>query len=244
MNEDRNALSGSARERLIVALDVPSAAEALGIVDLLGEAVTAYKVGLQLFTAAGPDVVRELVQRDRSVFLDLKLHEIPHSVAAATRVAAELGVRLLTVHASGGERMLAAAVDAAADAPHLRILALTVVTSLTAADLQQLGIAASPREHSLRLARLARSAGCHGVVTSPREAAPLRSVLGAKALIVTPGVRPAGTSTDDQTRHATPAAAIRAGASHLVVGRPVTRVPQPDAAARAIIAEIAGALAS
>lgn len=229
----------SARDRLIVALDLPHAAEAQKIVRALGDSVSTYKVGKQLFTAAGPAVVREVVDSGHAVFLDLKFHDIPNTVAAAVRSASELGVAMLTVHASGGSKMLQAALQAAGSAKHpLRVLAVTVLTSLDDSDLKEIGVAAPALEQALRLASLAKKAGCWGVVASAREAQAIRRELGPDFAIVTPGVRPAGGGTDDQVRVATPAEAIAAGATHIVVGRPITAAKDPPAAARAILDEI------
>ena len=233
----------SARDRLIVALDVPSAAEAQKIVAALGESISTYKVGKQLFTAAGPAVVRELVGAGRKVFLDLKFHDIPSTVAAAVRAASELGVSMLTVHASGGSKMLKGAVEAAAEAKHPPlVLAVTVLTSFGDADLKDIGVASGAQEQVLRLASLARKAGCGGVVASAREAKAIRQELGPDFAIVTPGVRPAGGSKDDQARVATPSEAMAAGATHIVVGRPITGARDPAAAARAILEEISPAV--
>jgi orotidine-5'-phosphate decarboxylase len=229
------------RERLIVALDSPELAEAEALVERLAGAVGMYKVGAQLFTAAGPAAVEMVKKRGGRVFLDLKFHDIPATVAGAVREAARLGVTLLTVHASGGTGMLGAAVEAAAAAgrERPRILAVTVLTSLDRLALQQeLGVAASVEEHVGRLAGLACATGCDGVVASPQEAGTLRAVLGRDLLIVTPGIRPAGLRADDQARVATPAVARRAGADYLVVGRPITAAADPAAAAAAIVAEI------
>lgn len=229
----------SARDRLIVSLDVPSAAEAQRIVAVLGESVSTYKVGKQLFTAAGPALVRDLVGSGRKVFLDLKFHDIPNTVAAAVRAASELGVSMLTVHASGGSKMLSAAAEAAlsAEQPPL-VLAVTVLTSLGDADLKEIGVADGAKEQVLRLASLAQKAGCGGVVASAQEAKAIRQAMGASFTIVTQGVRPAGASKDDQVRVATPAEAIAAGADYIGVGRPITRAKDPAAAARAILEEI------
>jgi orotidine-5'-phosphate decarboxylase len=229
----------SARDRLIVSLDVPSAAEAQRIVTALGESVSTYKVGKQLFTTAGPALVRDLVGSGRKVFLDLKFHDIPNTVAAAVRAASELGVFMLTVHASGGSKMLSAAAEAALSAkqPPL-VLAVTVLTSLSDADLKEIGIATGAKEQVLRLASLAQKAGCGGVVASAQEAKAIRQALGPGFAIVTQGVRPAGASKDDQARVATPAEAIAAGADYIGVGRPITRAKDPAAAARAILEEI------
>ena len=235
----------AAKDRLIVALDVPTAVEAQEIVYELGEMVSFYKIGLQLFTAEGPKIVSELVNSGRKVFLDLKLHDIPNTVAGAVKAASELGVAMLTVHAGGGSRMLKAAVEAAATAPTPPIiLAVTVLTSLSAADMEETGIKAETGEQVLRLARLAKSAGCGGVVSSPQEAQRLRSELGPQMAIVTPGIRPGGTAQADQSRIATPTIAIKAGASHLVVGRPILAADNRNRAASAILEEIVSALDS
>jgi orotidine-5'-phosphate decarboxylase len=231
-------------DRLIVALDVSSAAEAQKIVQALGPAVSTYKVGNQLFTAEGPGVVRELVGTGKKVFLDLKFHDIPNTVAGGVRSAAALGVSMLTVHAAGGSAMLRAAVDAAKQAPKPPIiLAVTVLTSLCDADLQQTGVAGRTLDHALVLATLARNCGCDGVVASPHEARAIRQNLGAGLVIVTPGIRPAGSGKGDQSRVNAPAEAIAAGADYLVVGRPITKAENPAQAAQQILREI-GALAS
>ncbi len=228
------------RHRLIVALDVSSAEAARKIVAAVGDSAQAYKVGMQLYTAEGPSIVRELVDSGRSVFLDLKYHDIPTTVAAAVREAAELGVSMLTVHASGGGKMLRAAINAAANQrPDLLILAVTVLTSLDDVELGKIGVRESVVEQVLRLTALARTNGCKGVVASAREAAALREEFGRDLTIVTPGVRPAGSGHDDQIRVVTPAEAIAAGASHIVVGRPITEAEDPAAEARAILAQIA-----
>jgi orotidine-5'-phosphate decarboxylase len=229
------------RHRLIVALDVSSAEAARKIVAAVGDSAQAYKVGMQLYTAEGPSIVRELVDSGRSVFLDLKYHDIPTTVAAAVREAAKLGVSMLTVHASGGGKMLRAATNAAAEAqrPDLLVLAVTVLTSLDDVELGKIGVRGSVVEQVLRLTALARSNGCQGVVASAREAAALREEFGRDLTIVTPGVRPAGSGHDDQIRVVTPAEAIAAGASHIVVGRPITDAQDPAAEARAILAQIA-----
>jgi len=223
-----------------VALDVSSAREARELVACIGDAAGLYKVGLQLFTAEGPGVVRELVAAGHRVFLDLKLHDIPNTVARAVKSAAALGASMLTVHAAGGPSMLKAAVDAAGD--RLTLLAVTVLTSMNDDELSQVGVAGRVLDQVLRLGELARTAGCEGLVASARESAQLRSALGEGFAIVNPGVRPAGAELNDQRRVATPAEAIRAGASHLVVGRPITQSADPAKAAWAIIAEIEQAL--
>ncbi len=229
-----------ARERLIVALDVSSTAEARRIVAAVGESARTFKVGKQLFTAEGPQVVRDLRASGRQVFLDLKFHDIPKTVSAAVRNAADLGVSMLTVHAAGGSRMLKAAAEAAGAAPtRPLVLAVTVLTSFTEEDLQETGVSGRVVDHALRLAGLARAAGCGGVVSSAREAPEIRRELGSGFDIVTPGVRPAGSARQDQARVVTPAEAIAAGASHIVVGRPITAAPNPAAAARAVLEELA-----
>ncbi len=230
------------RQRLIVALDVSNPEAAQRIVAAVGDSAHAYKVGMQLYTAEGPSIVRELIASGRSVFLDLKYHDIPNTVAAAVREAAELGVSMLTVHASGGGKMLRAATNAAAAAPAGQpgplVLAVTVLTSLDDIELGKIGLRSSVAEQVLRLTALARTNGCRGVVASAREAAAIREEFGRDLTIVTPGVRPAGSGHDDQIRVVTPAEAIAAGASHIVVGRPITEAKDPAAEARAILAQI------
>jgi len=228
--------SSGMRERLIVALDVSTAREAQALVQRIGDAAGVYKIGLQLFTHEGPQVVRELVHSGRRVFLDLKLHDIPNTVSHAVKAAVELGAHMLTVHASGGSAMLRAATEAAAG--RLDILAVTVLTSLTDEDVAETGISGRVADQALRMAALAQNSGCSGVVTSPREASLLRKTLGEGFAIVTPGVRPAGAESHDQQRTATPAQAIANGASHIVVGRPITHATDPATAAQAIIAEM------
>ena len=229
------------RDRLIVALDVPSAAHARQVLQTLGEAVTTYKIGKQLFTAEGPGIVRDLVSSGRKVFLDIKFHDIPNTVGAAVRSAAELGVSMLTVHASGGSKMLRAAVEAAnASTAKPMILAVTVLTSLSDSDLQEIGVSGNVLSQVLRLGALARSAGCGGLVASAHEARELRRELGEGFEIVTPGVRPAGSAVGDQARVLTPAEAIRAGATRLVIGRPVVEARNPREAVAQIIEEING----
>ena len=229
-------------ERLIVALDVSSAREARKIVQALGTAISTYKIGNQLFTAEGPGVVRELVESGKDVFLDLKFHDIPNTVAGGVRSAVALGISMLTVHAAGGSAMLRAAMEAARQAPTPpTVLAVTVLTSLSDADLQETGVARRSRDHALVLATLAQNCGCDGVVASPHEARLIRQDMGAGLVIVTPGIRPAGSAKGDQARLNTPAEAIAAGADYLVVGRPITGAADPRGAAEAIVAEIQGA---
>lgn len=227
------------RDRLIVALDVSRTAEARRIVVALGDSVSTFKIGKQLFTAEGPQVVRELIAAGRRVFLDLKYHDIPNTVGAAVREAAALGVSMLTVHASGGEKMLRAAAEAAAksDAKPL-VLAVTVLTSLDQADLEEVGVLSDMSIQVLRLTALAQRAGCGGIVTSARETRAIRDRVGDELAILVPGVRPAGSDAGDQARIATPAEAIQAGASFVVVGRPITAAADPVKAAGQILAEI------
>lgn len=231
---------GDPRHKLIVALDVSSAAAAQKIVAAVGDSAFTYKVGMQLYTAEGPHVVRDLVASGRRVFLDLKYHDIPNTVGAAVAEAAKLGVGMLTVHAAGSVRMLRAAVDAAQANPGLMVLAVTVLTSLDANDLDKIGVRGSVEDSVVRLATIALANGCQGIVTSAREASTLRAELGHDFAIVTPGVRPAGTSVGDQVRVVTPAEAIASGASHIVVGRPITEAADPAAEARAILGQISG----
>jgi orotidine-5'-phosphate decarboxylase len=232
------------RQRLIVALDLPSAAAAQKIVAAVGDSAFCYKVGMQLYTAEGPRVVRDLLASGRRVFLDLKYHDIPNTVAAAVSEAARLGVSMLTVHASGGGQVLRAATEAASSInPRLMILAVTVLTSLTDNDLDKLGVHGRVQDQVLRLAAIALANGCHGVVASAREAYALRREFEDDFAIVTPGVRPAGSPHGDQMRVVTPAEAIAAGASHIVVGRPITEAADPAAEARAILGQISAVAA-
>jgi orotidine-5'-phosphate decarboxylase len=228
--------SSGMRERLIVALDVSSASAVHSLVQRIGDAAGIYKVGLQLFTAEGPSFVRNLVHSGKRVFLDLKLHDIPNTVSHAVKSAVDLGVHMLTVHASGGAAMLRAATEAAGG--KLNVLAVTVLTSLSDEDLEETGIAGRVTDQALRMAALAQNAGCQGIISSPREALLIRKSLGEGFAIVTPGIRPAGAESNDQQRIATPAQAIVNGASHIVVGRPITHAADPAKAARAIISEM------
>jgi len=228
-----------AREKLIVALDVDTAPQARQIVATVGDSVTTFKVGKQLFTAEGPQVVRDLVASGRKIFLDLKFHDIPNTVGKAVAEACKLGVSMLTVHAAGGSRMLKAAVDAAAASPSKPIiLAVTVLTSLRDDDMSEIGVSGRVLDQALRMAALARAQGCGGVVSSAHEVRELRRELGEGFAIVVPGVRPAGSAVGDQERVATPAEAFAAGASHIVVGRPITAAADPAKAAREILGEL------
>ena len=223
---------GNAR-RIIIALDFDTVDDAEAIVDRLGDAGQSYKIGLELLTAAGPALAARLVGEGKDVFLDLKLFEIPTSVAGAARAAGRLGATMVTVHAMGGSTILEAAVRAAADFPQLHVIALTVVTSLTDADLADIGLSATVEDQVAHLAHLAKRAGCHGVIASPQDAGRLRGELGPHMLIVTPGVKlptdSAATATTEHARPAHPAAAIRAGATHIIIGRSLTRAPDPVA---------------
>ena len=235
--------NASARDRLIVALDVSSAAEALRLASQLQRSVARFKVGKQLFTAEGPQVIRDLTAAGFGIFLDLKFHDIPNTVGHAVRSASSLGVDMLTVHASGGSKMLRAAVDGRKDAANRpMILAVTVLTSMSDEDVQEVGFSGRVVDEVLRLAELALGAGCDGIVTSAREAAEVRKRLGEGFAIVTPGIRPAGEAAGDQSRVVTPADAVRAGVSYLVVGRPITAAVDPEAAARRILDQIEAAV--
>ena len=228
------------RGKLIVALDVSTAAAAQKIVAAVGDSALTYKVGMQLYTAEGPQVVRDLVASGRRVFLDLKYHDIPNTVGAAVSEAEKLGVSMLTVHATGSGKMLRAAVEAAQTRPDLMVLAVTVLTSMDEHDLETVGIKGTVEDSVVRLATIALANRCHGVVASAREASTLRAELGDSFAIVTPGVRPAGSAVGDQVRVVTPAEAIASGASYIVVGRPITEAADPAAEARAILGQISG----
>jgi orotidine-5'-phosphate decarboxylase len=233
----------TARDRLIVALDFPSAELALRHVNQLDSRCLWLKVGLELYLAAGPGIVTSLRGRGFNVFLDLKLHDIPNTVAGAIRSVSSLGASLLTIHAAGGAAMLAGAAEVAATTPGApRLLAVTVLTSMDAGQLGGIGIAETPAAQVLRLARLAESVGINGLVCSPEEVSPLRAELPGDTLLVVPGVRPAGAEVGDQRRVATPAAAIAAGASMLVVGRPITQAKDPAKALEEILEEMDAAI--
>jgi orotidine-5'-phosphate decarboxylase len=232
-----------ARARLVFPVDFPTLEQARPAVERIAPAVGVLKVGLELFVREGPAAVEQARALGLDVFLDLKLHDIPETVDRAVAAAASLGARYLTVHASGGRAMLERAASRAAKASGpLTILAVTVLTSLDAADLASLGIGGAPREHALRLARVAWDAGVRGFVCSPAEVRALRDELGPEARLVTPGIRPAGAQALDQKRVATPGQAIADGADLLVVGRPIRDAADPLAAARAIVDEIDRAL--
>jgi orotidine-5'-phosphate decarboxylase len=235
-----------ARKRLIVALDVPDEAAALALVNRLERVCTWFKVGMELFTAAGPRMVELLAARGHSVFLDLKFCDIPNTVAGGVRSAAGLGARLLTVHALGGPAMLEAAQAALAGLSNPpKLLAVTLLTSMDQAQCSAIGLERPPAEQVELLARMGMAAGIRGFVCSPQEVAALRKLTGPDGVLVIPGIRPVGAhtrnQTGDQKRIATPADALRAGASYLVVGRPITQAPDPAQAAEAVLEEMAAA---
>jgi orotidine-5'-phosphate decarboxylase len=233
----------SARQRLIVALDVPDASSAERLVHCLQGTCAWFKVGLELFVAAGPAVLEPILERGYSVFLDLKFHDIPNTVAGAVRSAACLGARMLTVHASGGPAMLTAArsaLEGVANPPEL--IAVTMLTSMDTAQLIAIGLDRSPSDQVELLARMGIQAGMKGFVCSAQEVAAVRAVAGPDAKLVVPGIRPSGSDAGDQKRIATPAETLRMGADYLVVGRPITQAADPAAAARAILNEMASAL--
>lgn len=229
-----------ARDRLIVALDVPTLARARTLATQLRGVCHWVKVGLELYLAAGNAIVEELASQGYSVFLDLKFHDIPNTVAGAVRSASSVGASLLTVHAAGGPAMLSAAAEAAASSKNSpRLLAVTVLTSMDGPQLAAVGVPQSPAEQVLLLAQMAKASGIPGLVCSAEEVQTLRQELGSDAYLVTPGIRPTGSDTGDQKRVATPTAAILAGATALVVGRPITQAADPALAAQAILDEIA-----
>ena len=224
-------------EKIIVALDVATAEEAHQLVKRLGCHVPRFKVGLQLYTATGPAIVREIIATGAKVFLDLKLHDIPNTVAGAVTSAVSLDVDMLTIHLSGGEQMIRSAVDASKG--QVTILGVTVLTSQNDETLGSIGINENVSDQARRLALMGVSCGVGGLVTSPKEAKMLRSLVPTEIKIVTPGIRPAGTAAGDQKRITTPRAAIEAGADYLVIGRPITADPDPVAAVQRIVDELA-----
>jgi len=243
---DQNQASpfDQAKQRLIVALDVPTANAALSLADKLQDQCRWFKVGLELYISAGPGIVEALARRGHSVFLDLKLHDIPNTVASAVRAASSLGAGMLTIHALGGPKMLTAASEAASAmaAPPL-LLAVTVLTSMDQSHLAATGAFGTPQEQVALLTRLGLESGIRGFVCSPQEVAAVRSLTGAEGVLVTPGIRPAGSEKGDQQRVATPTFALEQGSSFLVVGRPITQAADPALAAEAVLMEIAEALA-
>ena len=236
-------VSSAAEPRVIVALDFDGTRRALDFVSSLEPEQCRVKVGKELFTAAGPMLVEKLVERGFGVFLDLKFHDIPNTVAAACRAAARLGVWMLNVHAAGGRAMLNAAREALPDGPQRpRLVAVTLLTSLNPADLAEIGFSGSTEAVVSRLASLAHACGLDGVVCSPVEVALVRRLCGPAFQLVTPGVRPADSDPNDQQRVATPAAAVAAGANYLVIGRPITRAQDPAAILRKINDDIASTI--
>jgi orotidine-5'-phosphate decarboxylase len=237
-----NSMNDS-RSKLIVALDVPDRSAALSAVERLSGHVGLFKIGLELFTSEGPRLVEEIRDRGEKIFLDLKLHDIPNTVKGAIRSVCTLGVQMLTVHASGGPKMLEAACQEAqsSSAPPL-ILAVTALTSLSDTDVQNLGVPATAEQWVERLAGIACDAGIRGVVASAKELPMLHAKFQDRLQFVIPGIRPAGAALQDQSRAVTPGEAILAGASYIVVGRPILQAPDPAAAADAIVAEISQAL--
>ncbi len=227
------------RNPIIAALDVPDAEAALNLARQLAPAVGAFKIGKELFVSAGPDIVRAIRDEGGAVFLDLKFHDIPNTVARAVAAAAQLDVAMLTIHTSGGRDMMVAAEAAAQemDNPPL-VLGVTVLTSMDGNDLSEIGLAENPAAQVERLAQLATKAGLRELVCSPREISSLRKVLPQEVQLVTPGIRPKGSNADDQKRTLTPAEAITAGADWLVIGRPITAADDPRAAAEAVLAEL------
>jgi orotidine-5'-phosphate decarboxylase len=224
-------------EKIIVALDVATSKEALRLGSLLSDDVGLFKIGLQVYTAEGPALVRSLSSLGPKVFLDLKLHDIPNTVAKAVESAGKLGARMLTIHLSGGSEMIRAAVSARSN--HLLLLGVTVLTSSTDETLAETGISGKTSDQVLRLARLGVASGIGGLVASPHEARMLRAEFGDKIKIVTPGIRPAGSDPGDQKRFATPREAIDAGADYLVIGRPITAASDPNAAAQSVAEALA-----
>lgn len=233
-------------DRLIVALDFPTLEQAKSCVLELGDAVSYYKVGMELYYAVGSEIIRFLKSQNKQVFLDLKLQDIPNTVAHALTVLSGLGADMMNVHAVGGRKMMSEAVKAvhaaaeAAGKPAPKLIAVTILTSMDNEQFADLNYKNTIAEQVIALAKLAREAGMDGVVASPQEASAIREACGKDFLIVTPGVRPAGASLDDQSRVATPAGAFKNGSSHIVVGRPITKAENRQAAAEAIVEEIKG----
>jgi orotidine-5'-phosphate decarboxylase len=234
-------MTSPAKEKIIVALDVPNLASAVSLVEELGERISWVKIGLQLFTAEGPPIVHAMKTRGLNIFLDLKFHDIPHTAHEAVRSAVVLGAGMATIHLSGGSQMVQSAVEAS-NRSSLLILGVTVLTSLGDDQLNEIGVGRTVEEQVVELVALGRRCGLRGVVCSPLEIAALRSKFGHSLTIVTPGVRPSDSRTDDQRRVMTPADAIRAGADFLVIGRPITSAASPRQAAARIADEITESL--
>jgi len=231
-----NSTPLTARDRIIVALDFPSQAKALALVSALSDSVSIYKIGLQLYTVAGPAIVQAVAATGAKIFLDLKLHDIPNTVAKTVTAAGDLGAAMLTVHLSGGSAMLQAAVES--KPPQLSLLGVTVLTSATQETLTETGVGAELADQVMRLADLGKKSGCDGLITSPHEVGALRQRLGPNILLVCPGVRPAWAAADDQKRFTTPREAVEAGADYLVIGRPITAAADPRGAVERIVAEL------
>ena len=233
----------SCQTPVVVALDFENKAQALNLVSQLDPQLCRLKVGKEMFTHFGPELVKELQQRRFDVFLDLKFHDIPNTVAKAVKAAADLGVWMVNVHASGGSKMMSAAreslVTYGTEKPHL--IAVTVLTSMEQSDLTELGISLTPAQQVLKLAALTQQAGLDGVVCSAQEATLLKQQFGKNLMLVTPGIRPASSSQDDQKRVMTPAQALAAGVDYMVIGRPITKAAQPLDALHAIVREISNA---
>ncbi len=240
----------NAREQLIVALDVESADAGARLAETLRGRVGLFKVGSEVFTAEGPLLARHLIASGHKIFLDLKFHDIPNTVKSAAREAAGLGASIFDVHALGGRAMMQAALEGAREdaarygKPCPLVVAVTVLTSMSAPDLDELGVHGGPEETVIRLAKLAQAAGLDGVVASPKEIESIRRACGPRFTIITPGIRMPAAASHDQARIASPAAAIQAGANYLVVGRPITQAPDPVAAAQAIVTDMEKALTS
>lgn len=226
----------AARDRLIVALDFPTQAKALALVSVLSGSVSTYKIGLQLYTAAGPAIVQAVAATGAKIFLDLKLHDIPNTVAKAVAAAGELGVQMLTVHLSGGSGMLRAAVEA--KPPGLSLLGVTVLTSANQETLGETGIDSELQTQVVRLAELGKKCGVDGLIASPKEIHVLRERVGQEMLLVTPGVRPTWAAADDQKRFTTPSEALHNGADYLVIGRPITANADPPGAIKRLLEEM------
>ena len=233
-----NSRTASPGEKIIVALDVSTAKAALHLVEQLRHDISFFKIGLQLYTAAGPDIVRQVIATGARVFLDLKLHDIPNTVAGAVESANELGVQMLTIHLSGGEAMVREAVSARKK--DLSLLGVTVLTSIDEPALQEVGVSDNIQHHVARLATIGAAAGIDGLVASPKEVKFLREKFGPQMKLVVPGIRPAGAEAADQKRVMSPREALEAGADYLVIGRPITAHSNPRAAVAQICDEIAG----
>lgn len=239
--------AGKLRNPIVVALDVSSANQAIELVDQLRGLVGMFKIGKELFTAAGPDVVREIINSGEEVFLDLKFHDIPNTVAKAGAAATRLGVSIFNIHALGGSAMMRAVAEAVDDVaareslPKPKILGVTILTSHTRESLTEVGIASDLESEVVRLAQLCEASGIDGVVASPREISPIKNVVKTPDFVIlTPGVRPQGSAMNDQKRVMTPSEALSAGANYLVIGRPITAAENPKLAAEQILAEILG----